>query len=267
MAANVGSESARGVFGNALLPQHAAMTRRWTPLPQQGLRCWLTSAAASCSLSTSPWFSVCRDRAAIIPFSHGHVGPVVAWVRSNDVQDGSDPNIENEMEPMGLIDSTKMALGEVKSHAGGHQEFPNAFLLHAGLFLLHRRHQHLRRRPALAGVFGTRRSRPDHGRFDFDHSHHSISWPLQRPSPPQNWRRNGARRAPCSFPLRAAGAWRSSVRFPSPRSNSRSARNYRHLQRTWTGTDDVYEVAAREGVNPTSQRSPTTMNNRNGRRR
>ena len=85
MMANVGLNGA-GVFYNALLP-HMGDDSRWTPSPTRPSPP-ATSAAAFCSLSTSPWFSVCRD-GWVIPFAMATSGLWWLGLCSNDVQDGS----------------------------------------------------------------------------------------------------------------------------------------------------------------------------------
>ena len=62
-----------------------------------------------------------------------------------------EPHIENEMEPMGVIDSTKMALGEVKSTLGDIKSFKTLFIYMIAYFCFI---DGINSVTALAGVFG-----------------------------------------------------------------------------------------------------------------
>ena len=62
-----------------------------------------------------------------------------------------EPHIENEMEPMGVVDSTKMALGEVKSTLGDIKSFKTLFIYMIAYFCFI---DGINSVTALAGVFG-----------------------------------------------------------------------------------------------------------------
>ena len=62
-----------------------------------------------------------------------------------------EPHIENEMEPMGIIDSTKVALGEVKSTLADIKSFKTLFIYMIAYFCFI---DGINSVTALAGVFG-----------------------------------------------------------------------------------------------------------------
>ena len=83
-------------------------------------------------------------------FCHGILW-TQAWIRSNDIYMVPEPHIENEMEPMGIIDSTKVALGKVKSTLADIKSFKTLFIYMIAYFCFI---DGINSVTALAGVFG-----------------------------------------------------------------------------------------------------------------
>ena len=88
-----------------------AMNPRWIPF-QQGLRCWLSWRRSP--LGGPSCHEQDLDGAWVIPFAMASSG-IGGWALPKTFRMVPEPHIENEMEPMGLIPSTKMALGEVEA--------------------------------------------------------------------------------------------------------------------------------------------------------
>ena len=148
MAANVGLNGA-GVFYNALLPHmgddsemDAISNKAFAAGYLGGGLLLVVHLALVMGLSGQSW---------VIPFAMATSGIWWLGFAQMTFRLVPEPHIENEMEPMGMIASTKMALGEVKSTLADIKSFRTLFFYMLAYFCFI---DGINSVTALAGVFG-----------------------------------------------------------------------------------------------------------------
>ena len=148
MAANVGLNGA-GVFYNALLPHmgddsemDAISNKAFAAGYLGGGLLLVVHLALVMGLSGQNW---------VIPFAMATSGIWWLGFAQMTFRLVPEPHIENEMEPMGIIASTKMALGEVKSTLADIKSFRTLFFYMLAYFCFI---DGINSVTALAGVFG-----------------------------------------------------------------------------------------------------------------
>ena len=148
MAANVGLNGA-GVFYNALLPHmgddsemDAISNKAFAAGYLGGGLLLVVHLALVMGLSGQSW---------VIPFAMATSGIWWLGFAQMTFRLVPEPHIENEMEPMGMIESTKMALGEVKSTLADIKSFRTLFFYMLAYFCFI---DGINSVTALAGVFG-----------------------------------------------------------------------------------------------------------------
>lgn len=153
MAANVGLNGA-GVFYNALLP-HMGEESEMDAISNKAfasgylgggllllVHLLMVTFIVDASGSVQSW---------VIPFAMASSG--IWWLGFAQMTFNMipEPHIENEMEPMGMVASTKMALGEVKKTLLGIKEFRTLFIYMIAYFCFI---DGINSVTALSGVFG-----------------------------------------------------------------------------------------------------------------
>ena len=147
MAANVGLNGA-GVFYNALLPHMGeesemdAISNKAFAAGYLGGGILLLVHLLMVTYIVQSW---------VIPFAMASSGIWWLGFAQMTFKMVPEPHIENEMEPMGLIASTKMALGEVKKTLMGIKEFRTLFIYMIAYFCFI---DGINSVTALSGVFG-----------------------------------------------------------------------------------------------------------------
>ena len=148
MAANVGLNGA-GVFYNALLPHmgddsemDAISNKAFAAGYLGGGLLLVVHLALVIGLEGQSW---------VIPFAMATSGIWWLGFAQMTFRMVPEPHIENEMEPMGVVDSTKMALGEVKSTLSDIKSFRTLFFYMLAYFCFI---DGINSVTALAGVFG-----------------------------------------------------------------------------------------------------------------
>ena len=147
MAANVGLNGA-GVFYNALLPHMGeesemdAISNKAFAAGYLGGGILLLVHLLMVTFIVQSW---------VIPFAMASSGIWWLGFAQMTFKMVPEPHIENEMEPMGLIASTKMALGEVKKTLMGIKEFRTLFIYMIAYFCFI---DGINSVTALSGVFG-----------------------------------------------------------------------------------------------------------------
>ena len=148
MAANVGLNGA-GVFYNALLPHmgddsemDAISNKAFAAGYLGGGLLLVVHLALVIGLAGQSW---------VIPFAMATSGIWWLGFAQMTFRMVPEPHIENEMEPMGVVDSTKMALGEVKSTLSDIKSFRTLFFYMLAYFCFI---DGINSVTALAGVFG-----------------------------------------------------------------------------------------------------------------
>ncbi len=148
MAANVGLNGA-GVFYNALLPHmgddsemDAISNKAFAAGYLGGGLLLVVHLALVMGLSGQSW---------VIPFAMATSGIWWLGFAQMTFRLVPEPHIDNEMEPMGMIASTKMALGEVKSTLADIKSFRTLFFYMLAYFCFI---DGINSVTALAGVFG-----------------------------------------------------------------------------------------------------------------
>ena len=148
MAANVGLNGA-GVFYNALLPHmgedsemDAISNKAFAAGYLGGGLLLVVHLALVMGLSGQSW---------VIPFAMATSGLWWLGFAQMTFRLVPEPHIENEMEPMGIVASTKMALGEVKSTLSDIKSFRTLFIYMLAYFCFI---DGINSVTALSGVFG-----------------------------------------------------------------------------------------------------------------
>ena len=241
MAANVGLNGA-GVFYNALLPHmgddsemDAISNKAFAAGYLGGGLLLVVHLALVLGLPGQSW---------VIPFAMATSGLWWLGFAQMTFRMVPEPHIENEMEPMGLIDSTKMALGEVKATLADIKSFRTLFFYMLAYFCFI---DGINSVTALAGVFGI------------------VVLGLTTVGLILTILIIQFVAAPAAIGFtKLAEKWgtKSALQFSlvcwcvvivgalSFAPLELEKHEEYDIQYTWTGTDDVYEVVAREGVNP-----------------
>ena len=147
MVANVGLNGA-GVFYNALLP-HMGDESEMDSISNKAFAAGYLGGGLLLVVHLVMVLSL--DGTWVIPFVMATSG--IWWIGFAQMtfKMVPEPHIDNEMEPMGVIDSTKMALGEVKSTLGDIKSFKTLFIYMIAYFCFI---DGINSVTALAGVFG-----------------------------------------------------------------------------------------------------------------
>ena len=162
-----------------------------------------------------------------------------------------EPHIENEMEPMGMVASTKMALGEVKATLSDIKSFRTLFFYMLAYFCFI---DGINSVTALAGVFGIVVLN-DHHRSHLDHPHHRVRGGAGVSASP-SWPRSGAQGPSVLAGLLVFRYRRCALLCSSRAGEPRRVRHAVHLQRKRACTTPLPET-----VSTPSRLSPMTMNN------
>ena len=241
MAANVGLNGA-GVFYNALLPHmgddsemDAISNKAFAAGYLGGGLLLVVHLALVLGLPGQSW---------VIPFAMATSGLWWLGFAQMTFRMVPEPYIENEMEPMGLIDSTKMALGEVKATLADIKSFRTLFFYMLAYFCFI---DGINSVTALAGVFGiVVLGLTTVGLIltiliiQFVAAPAAIGFTKLA----EKWGTKGALQfSLVCWCVVIVGA----LSFAPLELEKHEEYD---IQYTWTGTDDVYEVVAREGVNP-----------------
>ena len=241
MAANVGLNGA-GVFYNALLPHmgdesemDAISNKAFAAGYLGGGLLLVVHLALVLGLPGQSW---------VIPFAMATSGLWWLGFAQMTFRMVPEPHIENEMEPMGLIDSTKMALGEVKATLADIKSFRTLFFYMLAYFCFI---DGINSVTALAGVFGiVVLGLTTVGLIltiliiQFVAAPAAIGFTKLA----EKWGTKGALQfSLVCWCVVIVGA----LSFAPLELEKHEEYD---IQYTWTGTDDVYEVVAREGVNP-----------------
>jgi UMF1 family MFS transporter len=147
MIANVGLNGA-GVFYNALLP-HMGDESDMDAISNKAFAAGYLGGGILLVVHLGMWLTL--DGGWVIPFIMASSGIWWLGFAQMTFKMIPEPHIENEMEPMGVIDSTKMALGEVKSTLGDIKSFKTLFIYMIAYFCFI---DGINSVTALAGVFG-----------------------------------------------------------------------------------------------------------------
>ena len=241
MAANVGLNGA-GVFYNALLPHmgddsemDAISNKAFAAGYLGGGLLLVVHLALVLGLPGQSW---------VIPFAMATSGLWWLGFAQMTFRMVPEPHIENEMEPMGLIDSTKLALGEVKATLADIKSFRTLFFYMLAYFCFI---DGINSVTALAGVFGiVVLGLTTVGLIltiliiQFVAAPAAIGFTKLA----EKWGTKGALQfSLVCWCVVIVGA----LSFAPLELEKHEEYD---IQYTWTGTDDVYEVVAREGVNP-----------------
>lgn len=147
MVANVGLNGA-GVFYNALLP-HMGDESEMDSISNKAFAAGYLGGGLLLVVHLGMVLSL--DGTWVIPFVMASSGLWWLGFAQMTFRMIPEPHIENEMEPMGVVDSTKMALGEVKSTLGDIKSFKTLFIYMIAYFCFI---DGINSVTALAGVFG-----------------------------------------------------------------------------------------------------------------
>ena len=147
MVANVGLNGA-GVFYNALLP-HMGEQSEMDSISNKAFAAGYLGGGLLLVVHLGMVLSL--DGTWVIPFVMASSGIWWLGFAQMTFKMIPEPHIENEMEPMGVVDSTKMALGEVKSTLGDIKSFKTLFIYMIAYFCFI---DGINSVTALAGVFG-----------------------------------------------------------------------------------------------------------------
>jgi len=147
MIANVGLNGA-GVFYNALLP-HMGDESEMDSISNKAFAAGYLGGGLLLVVHLGMVLSL--DGTWVIPFVMASSGLWWLGFAQMTFKMVPEPHIENEMEPMGVVDSTKMALGEVKSTLGDIKSFKTLFIYMIAYFCFI---DGINSVTALAGVFG-----------------------------------------------------------------------------------------------------------------
>lgn len=147
MVANVGLNGA-GVFYNALLP-HMGDESEMDSISNKAFAAGYLGGGLLLVVHLGMVLSL--DGTWVIPFVMASSGLWWLGFAQMTFRMIPEPHIENEMEPMGIVDSTKMALGEVKSTLGDIKSFKTLFIYMIAYFCFI---DGINSVTALAGVFG-----------------------------------------------------------------------------------------------------------------
>ena len=241
MAANVGLNGA-GVFYNALLPHmgedsemDAISNKAFAAGYLGGGLLLVVHLALVLGLPGQSW---------VIPFAMATSGLWWLGFAQMTFRMVPEPHIENEMEPMGLIDSTRLALGEVKATLADIKSFRTLFFYMLAYFCFI---DGINSVTALAGVFGiVVLGLTTVGLIltiliiQFVAAPAAIGFTKLA----EKWGTKGALQfSLVCWCVVIVGA----LSFAPLELEKHEEYD---IQYTWTGTDDVYEVVAREGVNP-----------------
>ena len=241
MAANVGLNGA-GVFYNALLPHmgddsemDAISNKAFAAGYLGGGLLLVVHLALVLGLPGQSW---------VIPFAMATSGLWWLGFAQMTFRMVPEPHIENEMEPMGLIASSKMALGEVKATLADIKSFRTLFFYMLAYFCFI---DGINSVTALAGVFGiVVLGLTTVGLIltiliiQFVAAPAAIGFTKLA----EKWGTKGALQfSLVCWCVVIVGA----LSFAPLELEKHEEYD---IQYTWTGTEDVYEVVAREGVNP-----------------
>ena len=147
MLANVGLNGA-GVFYNALLP-HLGDESEMDAISNKAFAAGYLGGGLLLVVHLAMVMTL--DGAWVIPFAMASSGVWWLGFAQMTFRMVPEPHIENEMEPMGLIDSTAMALGEVKATLSDIKSFRTLFFYMLAYFCFI---DGINSVTALAGVFG-----------------------------------------------------------------------------------------------------------------
>lgn len=147
MIANVGLNGA-GVFYNALLP-HMGDESEMDSISNKAFAAGYLGGGLLLVVHLIMVLNL--DGGWVIPFVMASSGLWWLGFAQMTFRMIPEPHIENEMEPMGVIDSTKMALSEVKSTLGDIKSFKTLFIYMIAYFCFI---DGINSVTALAGVFG-----------------------------------------------------------------------------------------------------------------
>jgi UMF1 family MFS transporter len=147
MMANVGLNGA-GVFYNALLP-HMGDESEMDSISNKAFAAGYLGGGLLLVVHLAMVLTL--DGGWVIPFAMATSGLWWLGFAQMTFRMVPEPHIENEMEPMGVIDSTKMALGEVKSTLSDIKAFRTLFFYMLAYFCFI---DGINSVTALAGVFG-----------------------------------------------------------------------------------------------------------------
>ena len=147
MIANVGLNGA-GVFYNALLP-HMGEQSEMDSISNKAFAAGYLGGGILLVVHLGMWLTL--SGSWVIPFIMASSGIWWLGFAQMTFRMIPEPHIENEMEPMGIIDSTKMALGEVKSTLADIKSFRTLFIYMIAYFCFI---DGINSVTALAGVFG-----------------------------------------------------------------------------------------------------------------
>ena len=147
MIANVGLNGA-GVFYNALLP-HMGDESEMDSISNKAFAAGYLGGGILLVVHLIMVMNL--DGGWVIPFVMASSGLWWLGFAQMTFRMIPEPHIENEMEPMGVVGSTKMALGEVKSTLGDIKSFKTLFLYMIAYFCFI---DGINSVTALAGVFG-----------------------------------------------------------------------------------------------------------------
>ena len=147
MMANVGLNGA-GVFYNALLP-HMGDDSEMDSISNKAFAAGYLGGGLLLVVHLAMVMTL--DGGWVIPFAMASSGIWWLGFAQMTFRMVPEPHIENEMEPMGMIDSTKMALGEVKATLKDIKSFRTLFFYMLAYFCFI---DGINSVTALAGVFG-----------------------------------------------------------------------------------------------------------------
>ena len=147
MIANVGLNGA-GVFYNALLP-HMGDESEMDSISNKAFAAGYLGGGLLLVVHLIMVLNL--DGGWVIPFVMASSGLWWLGFAQMTFRMIPEPHIENEMEPMGVVDSTKMALSEVKSTLGDIKSFKTLFIYMIAYFCFI---DGINSVTALAGVFG-----------------------------------------------------------------------------------------------------------------
>lgn len=147
MMANVGLNGA-GVFYNALLP-HMGDDSEMDSISNKAFAAGYLGGGLLLVVHLAMVMNLEGDW--VIPFAMASSGVWWLGFAQMTFRMVPEPHIENEMEPMGMVDSTKMALGEVKATLSDIKSFRTLFFYMLAYFCFI---DGINSVTALAGVFG-----------------------------------------------------------------------------------------------------------------
>ena len=133
MIANVGLNGA-GVFYNALLP-HMGDESEMDAISNKAFAAGYLGGGILLVVHLGMWLTL--DGGWVIPFIMASSGLWWLGFAQMTFKMVPEPHIENEMESMGLIASSKMALNEVISTMKDIKKFQNSIHLHVSILLFH----------------------------------------------------------------------------------------------------------------------------------